>query len=79
MQVSIPAITEQVRFARVRMGTYELIDFVVLLIGCTLSGEATGDRHFTNSLLPSPSRSWPSDAAQPVAPSLIPLSVSCCP
>jgi hypothetical protein len=32
-------IQEQVRFARARMGTYELIDFVVVLIGYALSGE----------------------------------------
>ena len=37
----LKAITEQVRFARARMGTYELIDFVVVLIGYALSGEAT--------------------------------------
>jgi hypothetical protein len=35
------AIQEQVRFARARMGTYELIDFVVVLIGYALSGEPT--------------------------------------
>jgi len=34
-------IQEQVRFARARMGTYEMIDFVVVLIGYALSGEPT--------------------------------------
>ena len=37
----LTAITERVRFARARMGTYELIDFVVVLIGYALSGEPT--------------------------------------
>jgi hypothetical protein len=37
----LKAIQEQVRFARARFGTYELIDFVVVLIGYTLSGEST--------------------------------------
>jgi len=37
----LAAITERVRFARARMGTYELIDFVVVLIGYALSGEPT--------------------------------------
>ncbi|HEU5377578.1 MAG TPA: hypothetical protein VFV38_19315 [Ktedonobacteraceae bacterium] len=37
----LKAVTEQVRFARARMGTYELIDFVAVLIGYALSGEAT--------------------------------------
>jgi len=37
----LAAITDQVRFARARMGTYELIDFVVVLIGYALSGEPT--------------------------------------
>ncbi len=34
-------ISEQVRFARKRFGTYEVIDFVVVLIGYALSGERT--------------------------------------
>src|SRR5689334_10851735 len=37
----LTAITERVRFARARMGTYDLIDFVVVLIGYALSGEPT--------------------------------------
>jgi len=35
------AIEERVRFARARMGTYEVIDFVVMLIGYAVSGERT--------------------------------------
>jgi hypothetical protein len=35
------AIQDQARFARARMGTYELIDFVAVVIGYALSGEAT--------------------------------------
>src|SRR2546423_5507361 len=34
-------ISEQVRFARKRFGTFEVIDFVVMLIGYALSGEPT--------------------------------------
>ncbi len=34
-------IQEQVRFARARFGTYDLIDFVAVLIGYALSGEPT--------------------------------------
>jgi hypothetical protein len=37
----LKTIQEQVRFARARMGTYKLIDFVVVLIGYALSGEPT--------------------------------------
>ncbi len=47
----LAAITERVRFARARMGTYELIDFVVVLIGYALSGEPTL-RAFYERLLP---------------------------
>ena len=35
------AIEERVRFARARMGDYEVIDFVVMLIGYAVSGERT--------------------------------------
>ncbi len=35
------AIQERVRFARASMGDYEVIDFVVLLIGYAVSGERT--------------------------------------
>src|SRR5438270_103395 len=35
------AIQEQVRFARTRFGTYDLIDFVAVLIGYALSGDPT--------------------------------------
>jgi hypothetical protein len=37
----LTAITQRVRFARARMGTYDLIDFVVVLVGYALSGEPT--------------------------------------
>jgi hypothetical protein len=37
----LKAIQEQVRFARARFGTYELIDFVAVLIGYAVSGEPT--------------------------------------
>src|SRR5260370_42494326 len=35
------AIQEHVRFARARFGTYDTIDFVVVLLGYALSGERT--------------------------------------
>ena len=35
------AIQDQVRFARARFGTYDVIDFVAVLIGYALSGEPT--------------------------------------
>ena len=37
----LKAIQERVRFVRKRMGKYELIDFVAMLIGYAVSGERT--------------------------------------
>lgn len=37
----LQSIQEQVRFARARFGQYDLIDFVVVLLGYAVSGEAT--------------------------------------
>jgi hypothetical protein len=37
----LKAIQEQVRFARARFGTYDVIDFVAVLIGYAVSGEPT--------------------------------------
>jgi hypothetical protein len=37
----LQAIEEQVRFARARFGQYDLLDFVVVLVGYILSGEPT--------------------------------------
>ena len=37
----LKAIQDQVRFARARFGHYDLIDFVVVLIGYAVSGEPT--------------------------------------
>jgi hypothetical protein len=37
----LKAIEERVRFARPRFGTYEVIDFVVVLLGYTISAEPT--------------------------------------
>ena len=45
------AIEERVRFARARMGNYEVIDFVVMLIGYAVSGERTL-QSFYQRLLP---------------------------
>jgi hypothetical protein len=41
-------IEKQVRFARKRMGTYEVIDFVAVLIGYALSGEPTIEGYYTH-------------------------------
>lgn len=38
---SLQAIAEQVRFARTLFGSYDLVDFVAVLIGYILSGEPT--------------------------------------
>jgi hypothetical protein len=38
---TLQAISQRVRLARGRMGTYEVIDFVAVLIGYALSGERT--------------------------------------
>ena len=45
------AIEERVRFARARMGDYEVIDFVVMLMGYALSSERTLQA-YTARLLP---------------------------
>src|SRR5260370_39779922 len=37
----LKAIQEQVRFARARFGSYDTLDFVVVLLGYALSGERT--------------------------------------
>lgn len=37
----LTTIAERVCFARARMGTYDLIDFAVVLVGYALSGEPT--------------------------------------
>jgi hypothetical protein len=37
----ISALEEQVQFARVRFGTYDTIDFVIVLLSYALSGEPT--------------------------------------
>jgi len=37
----LAAISERVRFARKRFGTFEVIDFVVVLMGYAISGEPT--------------------------------------
>jgi hypothetical protein len=45
------AIEQRVRFARARMGDYEVIDFVVMLMDYALSGEPTIEA-FYQRLLP---------------------------
>src|ERR1700721_4350308 len=44
-------MAEQVRFARRRFGTYDTIDFVVVLIGYAISGEPTLEK-FYERLIP---------------------------
>jgi hypothetical protein len=41
----LAAINERVRLARGRMGTYEVIDFVAMLVGYASSGEATLEQY----------------------------------
>jgi len=48
---TLQSIQEQVRFARARFGTYDLIDFVVVLIGYAVSSELTL-KAFYEQLLP---------------------------
>ena len=47
----IAAIQERVRFARARFGQYDVIDFVVVLLGYAVSGERTLEE-FYDRLLP---------------------------
>src|SRR5713101_1598468 len=68
----LKAIQEQVRFARARFGCYDLIDFVVVLIGYGLSGEPTLQA-FYERLLPFAEPFMALDAAKPVAPSCNPF------
>ena len=70
------AIGEQVRFARARFGSYDLIDFVVVLIGYAVSGESTL-LAFYERLLPFAEPFMALDAAKAVTPSFYPLSLSC--
>lgn len=46
----LKAIQERVRFARARFGTYDTIDFVVVLLGSALSGERTLTASYTRLL-----------------------------
>src|SRR5882724_10392834 len=48
---TLQIIQEQVRFARARFGTYDLIDFVAVLIGYAVSSEPTL-KAFYERLLP---------------------------
>jgi hypothetical protein len=47
----LKAIAERVRFARARLGTYDTIDFTVVLLGYAISGERTLE-DFYERLLP---------------------------
>jgi hypothetical protein len=51
----LKAVQDQVRFARVRFGTYDLIDFAVVLIGHILSDEPTSSIAANGRLTCSPS------------------------
>jgi len=54
----LKAIAEQMHFARARFGHYDLIDFVVVLIGYILSGEPTLLADLTSGWLRSPDHIW---------------------
>ena len=51
----LSAISEQVRFARRRVGRYESIEFVAALLGYAISGERTLEA-FYERVQPSPNR-----------------------
>ena len=59
----LKVVQEQVRFARARFGQYDLIDFVVVLIGYAVSSEPTRDPLFMNGFCRSPNPLWRSLAA----------------
>ncbi len=46
----LKAIQERVQFARARLGQYDTIDFVVVLLGYALSGERTLTAYYTRLL-----------------------------
>ncbi len=75
---ALKTIQEQVRFARARFGTYDLIDFVAVLIGYAVSGEPTL-LAFYERLAPFAEPFMALDAAKPVTPSLDPFPFSCRP
>ena len=77
-EASLKTIQEQVRFARARFGQYDLIDFVVVLIGYTISGEADLEG-FLRTTCPFCRAVHGPLWSQPVAPSLNPVPFSCCP
>lgn len=74
----LKTIQEQVRFARARFGTYELIEFVVMLIGYAVSSEPTL-KAFYERLAPFAESFMALDAAKPTAPLLNPFPLSCRP
>jgi len=71
----LKAIQDQVRFSRARLGHYDLVDFVVVLIGYILSGEPTL-LAFYEQLAPWASPFMALDAARSVASSLNSFPVS---
>lgn len=64
----LAAIAERVRFARRRFGHYDLIDFVVVLLGYAVSSERTLEA-FYERVQPFAAPSWPSsgESAFPTA------------
>ena len=74
----LKTIQEQVRFARARFGTYDLIDFAAVLIGYAVSGEPTL-LAFYERLAPWASPFMALFGRASFAPSLDAFSFSCCP
>jgi hypothetical protein len=74
----LKAIRERVRFARARFGHYDLIDFVVVLIGYVVSGEPTL-LAYNARLTPFAEPFMALFGRASASPSLDALPVSCCP
>jgi len=71
-------ISERVRFTRRRFGHYDLIDFVVVLLGYAISGERTLEA-FYECVHPFAASFMAQIAARTPPSSLDALSLSCCP
>jgi hypothetical protein len=71
-------ISDEVRFARKRFGTFEVIDFVVVLMGYALSGEPTLKAYYER-LQPFATAFMALFGRERVASPLDAQSLSCCP
>ena len=65
-------IEERVRFARPRFGSYDVVDFVGVLLGYARPVANADFQRSMSVSSRSPPRSWRSDGARTLAPSLDP-------